>query len=118
MQIFWQRKITRTRTRGSEVSPYKFFDEESEIAHYEVKKQPKQNTGYSAVFELHGNRIVGVTGNVPAGAIVGVREQGVSARNIFLGAIGIDLVLNFIVFLVNGQDARSMNGAVCDTQLG
>jgi len=44
MQIFWQRKITRTRTRGSEGSPYKFFDEESEIAHYEVKKQPKQNT--------------------------------------------------------------------------
>ena len=59
-----------------------------------------------------------MTSNVPAGAIVGVREQGVSARNIFLGAIGIDLVLNFIVFLVNGQDARSMNGAICDTQLG
>ena len=74
--------------------------------------------GYSAVFRLHGNRIVGVTSNVPAGAIPGVREQGVSARNIFLWAVGIDLVLNFIVFLANGQDARSMNRAVCDTQLG
>jgi hypothetical protein len=42
MQIFWQRKVTRTRTRASKGSPYKFFDEESEIAHYEAKKQPKQ----------------------------------------------------------------------------
>ena len=82
------------------------------------KSSPNRIPGYGAVFELHGNRIVGVTSNVPAGAIVGVREQGVSARNIFLGASGIDLVLNFIVFLVNGQDARSMNGAICDTQLG
>ena len=73
---------------------------------------------YSAVFKLHGNRIVGVTSNIPAGAIFGVREQGVSARNIFLRATGVDLVLNPVVFFGNGQDARAMNGAVCDTQLG
>jgi hypothetical protein len=46
MQIFWQRKITRTRTRASEGNPYKFFDEESEMAYYEVEKAAQ--TEYAA----------------------------------------------------------------------
>ena len=55
--------------------------------------------------------------DVPAGMIAGVRKQGVSARNIFLGAIGIDLVLNLVVFFGNCQDARAVNRAVRHTQL-
>ena len=67
--------------------------------------------------ELHGDGVVGVARDIPAGMISGVRKQGVSARNIFLGAIGIDLVLNLVVFFGNGQDARTVNGAVRHTQL-
>jgi hypothetical protein len=59
-----------------------------------------------------------MTRNVPTGAIGRVREQGVSTRNIFLGANGIDLVLNLVVFLSNCQDACAMNRAVRDTHLG
>jgi len=70
-----------------------------------------------AVFKLHRDRIVRVTSDIPAGTIAGVREQGVCARNIFLGAIGIDLVLNLVVFFGNCQDARAVNEAVRDTQL-
>jgi len=57
-----------------------------------------------------------VASDIPAGTSTGVREQGVSARDIFLGANRIDLVLNLVVFFSDGQNTRAMNGAVRDTQ--
>jgi hypothetical protein len=50
--------------------------------------------------------------------IAGVRKQGVSTRNIFLWAIGIDLVLNLVVFFSDCQDTRAVNRAIRHTQLG
>ena len=67
--------------------------------------------------ELHGDGVVGVARDIPTGMIAGVWKQGVSARNIFLWAIGIDLVLDLVVFFGDGQDARAVNRAVGHTQV-
>jgi len=58
-----------------------------------------------------------VARDIPTGMIAGVWKQGVSARNIFLWAIGIDLVLDLVVFFGDGQDARAVNRAVGHTQV-
>jgi hypothetical protein len=41
-----------------------------------------------------------------------------SARYIFLWPVRVDLVLNLIVFLSNGQDSSAMDGAIRKTQFG
>lgn len=56
--------------------------------------------------------------DVPARTIADVREQRVSARYIFLWPVRVDLVLNLIVFLCNGQDSSAMDGAIRKTQFG
>lgn len=66
--------------------------------------------------KLHRYRVVGVAGDIPARAIAGVGKEAVDTRHIFLRAIGVDLVFDFIVFLRNGQDASAMDGALGGAQ--
>lgn len=66
--------------------------------------------------KLHGYRVVGVASDIPARAIAGVGKEGVDTGHIFLGAIRVDLVFDFIVFLRDSQDASAMDGALGEAQ--
>lgn len=56
--------------------------------------------------------------DIPARAAAGVGEEGVRAGDVFLRPIGVDFVLNLVVFLGDGQDTRAMDGAIRKTEFG
>lgn len=57
----------------------------------------------AALRGLHGDRVVSVTGHVPARAIATVRKERVSAGQILLRPSGVDLKIDLIVLDRNGQ---------------
>ena len=67
---------------------------------------------------LHGDGVVGVTGDVPAGASATVGKERVAARQILFGFNGVQLIVYFVVFYGNGQKTDAVDGAVGRTQLG
>jgi hypothetical protein len=61
---------------------------------------------------LHSDGIFGVARNVPAGIVIGVREKGAGAGDIFFGLHGVDLVFGFVSFVGNCQKANAVDGGV------
>jgi hypothetical protein len=53
---------------------------------------------------------MGVAGDIPAGAGVGVGEEGAGSRDIFFGMNGVDLVFHSIAFVWNEEHADAMDG--------
>jgi hypothetical protein len=60
---------------------------------------------------LHGDGVVGVTDNVPAGAIAAVGKERVTAGQIFFGSNIVDLILDFIPLGGDREKANAMNRA-------
>jgi hypothetical protein len=62
--------------------------------------------------------VVGVAGDVPAGAVVGVGEEGAGAGDVFFGMNGVDLIFHFVAFVGNEEHADAMDGGSGSSELG
>lgn len=60
--------------------------------------------------ELHGDGVVGVARDVPAGLLVGMGEESAGAGDVLFGADGVDLVVGFVALVWNGQKAEAVDG--------
>jgi hypothetical protein len=68
--------------------------------------------------QLHWDGVVGVARDVPAGAGVGVGEEGAAAGDVFFGMDGVDLVFHFVAFVGNEEYADAMDGGSGGSELG
>jgi hypothetical protein len=58
---------------------------------------------------LHWDGVFGVAGNVPAGAIAALGEEGTRAGHVFFGLLNVDLVFDAVSFVGNGQESDAVN---------
>jgi hypothetical protein len=58
---------------------------------------------------LHGDGVVGVASYIPAGILVGVREKGARAGDVFFGLGGINFEIGFAIFVGNGEETCAVN---------
>ena len=67
---------------------------------------------------LHGDGVVGVAGDVPAGFLIGVGEQGAGAGDVFFGMDFVELVFGFVAFFGNREHANPMDGGTGSAERG
>src|SRR5208337_1841637 len=61
--------------------------------------------------KLHRNGIFGVARDVPARADSGVGKEGAHAGEVLFGLLGVNLVIDFVVFERNGEKAIAVDAA-------
>jgi hypothetical protein len=58
---------------------------------------------------LHWDGVFGVAGNVPAGAVAALGEEGTRAGHVFFGLLNVDLVFDAVSLVGNGKQADAVN---------
>jgi hypothetical protein len=66
----------------------------------------------------HGDGVVGVAGEVPAGLLVGVRKEGSGAGDVFFGAEGVNLEIGFVALVRDREKANAVNGRSRSAKFG
>jgi hypothetical protein len=64
---------------------------------------------YQAGLQLHGDGVVGVAGDVPAGILIGVGKQGAGAGDVFFRLRGIDFEIILTGLIGNSKHAGAMH---------
>ena len=70
----------------------------------------KKCTRGRLLLRLHGDGVVGVAGDVPAGILIGVGKQGAGAGDVFFRLRGIDFEIILTGFIGNSEHAGAMYG--------
>jgi len=65
---------------------------------------------YQGGLQLHGDGVVGVAGDVPAGILIGVGKQGAGAGDVFFRLRGIDFEIILTGLIGNSEHAGAMYG--------
>jgi len=68
--------------------------------------------------ESHGDGVVGVTGDVPTGIVLGVGKERAGAGDVFFRTEGVNLEFHFVAVVRDGKEAEAMHGGSGGAELG
>jgi hypothetical protein len=85
----------------------------------ELKLRPPVPSTFSAACEvvpsrlrktnLHRDGVFCVAGDIPAGTIAALGEQGARAGHVFFGLLSVNLIFHAVSFVGDSQEAYAMN---------